>query len=93
MCTVLIDGGAVALGHVSVLKFGSSLLSDAAGFRMAVDEIRADVSLDHRVPSAGVDLTRFVVKPVRDPDAGNPHVRFDERVRESDQGWASEALP
>ena len=49
MCTVLIDGGAVAIGHVSVLKFGSSLLSDAAGFRLAVDEIRRDVSLGHRV--------------------------------------------
>ncbi len=23
------------------------------------------------------------MKPVREPDAGNPHVRFDERVRET----------
>lgn len=49
MCTVLTDGGAVALGHVSVLKFGSSLLSDAAGFRLAVEEVRRDVSAGHRV--------------------------------------------
>ena len=30
-------------------EFGSSLLSDAAGFRLASDEIRMDVSLSHRV--------------------------------------------
>ena len=49
MCTVLIEGGAVALGHVSVLKFGSSLLSDVAGFRLAVGEIRRVVTRGHRV--------------------------------------------
>jgi len=26
------------------------------------------------------------VKPVREPDAGKPHVRFDERVRET-ESW------
>ena len=31
------------------------------------------------------------VKPVREPDAGNPHVRFDEREVETEHGPASEA--
>jgi hypothetical protein len=32
-----------------------------------------------------------VVNPVREPDAGNPHVRFDEREVETEHGEASEA--
>jgi RNA-directed DNA polymerase len=32
---------------------------------------------------AGVALACVDVKPVREPDAGNPHVRFDERVGET----------
>ena len=31
------------------------------------------------------------VKPVGEPDAGNPHVRFDERGVETEHGRASEA--
>src|SRR5271169_2146492 len=27
----------------------------------------------------------FIVKPVGEPDAGNPHVRFDERGRETER--------
>ena len=27
------------------------------------------------------------VKPVREPDAGEPHVRFDERVGETEPWW------
>ncbi len=27
------------------------------------------------------------VKPVREPDAGDPHVRFDERVGETGSWW------
>ena len=76
MCTVLIDGGAVALGHVSVLKFGSSLLSDAAGFRLASDEIRMDVSLSHRVLAVvsamrgTTDRLRDTATQLSDPPAG-----------------------
>jgi len=28
---------------------------------------------------------------VREPDAGNPHVRFDEREVETEHGWDNEA--
>ena len=31
------------------------------------------------------------VKPVGEPDAANPHVRFDEREVETEHGGASEA--
>ena len=31
------------------------------------------------------------VSLLREPDAGNPHVRFDEREVETEHGWASEA--
>ncbi len=33
----------------------------------------------------------FRMNLVRDPDAGNPHVRFDEREVETEHGKASEA--
>jgi len=33
---------------------------------------------------AGVAPACVDVKPVREPDAGKPHVRFDERVRETE---------
>ncbi len=33
----------------------------------------------------------LTVKPVGEPDAGKPHVRFDEREVETEHGWASEA--
>jgi homoserine dehydrogenase len=49
MCTVLTEGGAVALGPVTVLKFGSSLLADGAGFCVAVDEIAREVHRGRRV--------------------------------------------
>jgi homoserine dehydrogenase len=49
MCTVLTEGGAVALGPVTVLKFGSSLLADGAGFEVAVDEIAREVRAGRRV--------------------------------------------
>lgn len=32
------------------------------------------------------------MKPVGEPDAGNPHVRFDERGRETELGMGTEAL-
>jgi len=35
---------------------------------------------------------RLLVKPVREPDAGEPHVRFDERRRETEHGQETEAL-
>jgi len=31
------------------------------------------------------------VKPVGEPDAGNPHVRFDERDVETEHDWVIEA--
>ena len=31
------------------------------------------------------------VNPVGEPDAGNPHVRFDERGVETEHGWTIEA--
>jgi len=37
-------------------------------------------------PPAGVAPACLDVKPVREPDAGKPHVRFDERVRET-ESW------
>lgn len=49
MCTVLIEGGSVALGPVAVLKFGSSLLAGAEGFRVAAEEVRRHVRLGYRV--------------------------------------------
>ena len=49
MCTVLTAGGAVALGRVAVLKFGSSLLADAAGFDAAASEIVRERAAGHRV--------------------------------------------
>lgn len=49
MCTVLIEGGAISLGPVSVLKFGSSLLSDAGGFERATEEVACEVSRGRRV--------------------------------------------
>ena len=33
-----------------------------------------------------------VVNPVREPDAGNPHVRFDEREVETEHGGTSKEL-
>ena len=35
----------------------------------------------------------FRMNLVREPDAGNPHVRFDERDVETEYGWAIEAPP
>ena len=49
MCTVLIEGGAVALGPVTVLKFGSSLLGDEEGFARVVWEIKAEMQRGRRV--------------------------------------------
>lgn len=49
MCTVLIDGGAVRLGPVTVLKFGSSLLSGRDGFQQVVTEVAREVALGRRV--------------------------------------------
>jgi len=43
---------------------------------------RLEVSGRGRSSPCGVACR--VVKPVREPDAGNPHVRFDERVRETE---------
>jgi hypothetical protein len=37
-------------------------------------------------PPADVAPACLDVKPVREPDAGKPHVRFDERVRET-ESW------
>jgi hypothetical protein len=39
---------------------------------------------------SGAPVCRFV-KPVGEPDAANPHVRFDEREVETGHGGASEA--
>jgi hypothetical protein len=41
--------------------------------------------------AAGVALANVDLKPVREPDAGKPHVRFDERVGET--GWLAAAAP
>lgn len=49
MCTVLIDGGAVTLGPVTVLKFGSSLLRDPEGFEGAACEVEREVRAGRRV--------------------------------------------
>ncbi len=49
MCTVLMEGGAVQLGPVTVLKFGSSLLSGGDGFKKVVGEVEREVALGHRV--------------------------------------------
>lgn len=49
MCTVLTEGGTVALGPVTVLKFGSSLLADTPGFRVAAQEVRREVDRGRRV--------------------------------------------
>ncbi len=35
----------------------------------------------------------FIVKPVGEPDAGNPHVRFDERGEETGRRFASAPAP
>jgi hypothetical protein len=45
--------------------------------------------VDRKFPSelygeAKAESVGFIVKPVGEPDAGNPHVRFDER------GWETE---
>ena len=49
MCTVLTEGGAVALGPVSVLKFGSSLLGGVDGFLTVVEEVQRELARGHRV--------------------------------------------
>jgi len=49
MCTVMTDGGAVELGPVTVLKFGSSLLSGRDGFDRVVGEVEREVARGHRV--------------------------------------------
>lgn len=49
MCTVLTGGGRCVPGSVSVLKFGSSLLADAGGFRIAADEVAGEVGRGRRV--------------------------------------------
>ncbi len=49
MCTLLIDGGAVDVGPIAVLKFGSSLLGGAGGFERVVEEIGREISLGRRV--------------------------------------------
>ena len=46
--------------------------------------------VDRKLPSelygeAKDDYVCFIVKPVGEPDAGNPHVRFDERGGETEQ--------
>ncbi len=42
-------------------------------------------------PCASETAQAFRMNLVREPDAGNPHVRFDEREVETEQGKASEA--
>jgi homoserine dehydrogenase len=49
VCTVLTGGGAIHLGPVTVLKFGSSLLCGNEGFEHAVDEISRELARGHRV--------------------------------------------
>ncbi|MGH9351633.1 MAG: hypothetical protein ACRD2G_05670 [Terriglobia bacterium] len=54
---------------------------------IGVKSINTDV--DRPLPSGLYDGAKvvnvgFIVKPVGEPDAGNPHVRFDER------GWETE---
>ena len=49
MCTVLMDGCAVQLAPVTVLKFGSSLLSGRDGFETVVGEVEREVARGHRV--------------------------------------------
>lgn len=49
MCAVLIEGGCAQSGPLSVLKFGSSLLRDAEGFRIAAEEVGQDVARGRRV--------------------------------------------
>ena len=49
MCTVLRRKGGLERDPISVLKFGSSLLADASGFRIAADEVARDVCAGRRV--------------------------------------------
>ncbi len=49
MCTVFVDGGSVHRGAVTVMKFGSSLLSGGEGFRRVVAEVSREISAGRRV--------------------------------------------
>lgn len=49
MCTALRSGGGLEHAPLSVLKFGSSLLADAGGFRVAAGEVAREVASGHRV--------------------------------------------
>lgn len=49
MCAGLIEGGCAPRGPLSVLKFGSSLLRDADGFRVASEEVGREVARGRRV--------------------------------------------
>src|SRR5512142_1705633 len=73
-------------------------------FRSIGDQVIGHVPTQHRMRSdvaerallwgEGLCLVCLMVKPVGKPDAGNPHVRFDERGRETGPRSAStRALP
>jgi homoserine dehydrogenase len=49
MCTKVIDGACVGREPISVLKFGSSLFSDAPGYRVAAGEVARAVDAGYRV--------------------------------------------
>jgi hypothetical protein len=54
--------------------------------------------VDRTFPSALYDVAKAVsvsviVTSAGEPDAGNPHVRFDERVVETESGSASSGRP
>lgn len=75
MCTVLMEGGAVQLGPVTVLKFGSSLLSGGDGFKKVVGEVEREVALGHRVlavVSAMKGTTDRLLDTARDLSANPP---------------------